>query len=37
MIVYIDIVSGDEFFSDNFPLEQVVDADGNIVSLLRLL
>jgi len=29
MIVYRDLITGDEMLSDAFPLKQVVDADGN--------
>jgi hypothetical protein len=32
MIVYRDIVTGDEVLSDAFPLKQVIDSDGTPVS-----
>eukprot|EP01038_Epipyxis_sp_PR26KG_P010910 gene10910-14648_t len=32
MIVYRDLISGDEVLSDAFPLKQVVDADGTEVT-----
>jgi hypothetical protein len=32
MIVYRDIITGDEMLSDAFPLKPVVDSDGNTVS-----
>jgi hypothetical protein len=31
MIVYRDLITGDEVLSDAFPLQQVVDEDGNVV------
>ena len=31
MIVYRDIITGDEMLSDAFPLKPVVDSDGNTV------
>mmetsp|Transcript_46904 Transcript_46904/g.34341 ORF Transcript_46904/g.34341 Transcript_46904/m.34341 type:complete len:181 (+) Transcript_46904:39-581(+) len=31
MIVYRDIITGDEVLSDAFPLRQVVDSEGNVV------
>jgi hypothetical protein len=31
MIVYRDIISGDEVLSDAFILKEVIDADGNKV------
>lgn len=31
MIVYRDIITGDEMLSDAFPLKQVVDSEGNPV------
>jgi hypothetical protein len=31
MIVYRDLVSGDEMLSDAFKLQQVVDSEGNEV------
>ena len=31
MIVYRDIISGDEMLSDAFKLQQVIDAEGNEV------
>jgi hypothetical protein len=31
MIVYRDIITGDEMLSDAFPLKEVVDAEGNKV------
>jgi hypothetical protein len=31
MIVYRDIVTGDEMLSDAFPLKQAVDSDGKPV------
>lgn len=37
MIVYRDIISGDEMLSDAFPLKQVVDKEGNEVNLFNLL
>jgi hypothetical protein len=33
MIVYKDILSGDEMLSSAFPLMEVKDADGNVVSI----
>lgn len=33
MIVYRDLITGDEMLSDAFPLKEVVDADGNKVRL----
>lgn len=32
MIVYRDIISGDEMLSDAFKLEEVIDSEGNKVS-----
>lgn len=34
MIVYRDIISGDEVLSDAFILKEVIDADGNKVRRL---
>ena len=31
MIVYNDIISGDEMMTDAFPQEKVLDKDGNVV------
>lgn len=31
MIVYRDLITGDEVLSDAFPLKQVVDSDGTVV------
>ena len=31
MIVYRDIITGDEMLSDAFPLKPVLDSDGNAV------
>lgn len=31
MIVYRDIITGDEMLSDAFPLKQAVDSEGNPV------
>ena len=31
MIVYRDIISGDEMLSDAFKLEEVIDSEGNKV------
>lgn len=33
MIVYRDIISGDEMLSDAFPLKEVIDSDGAKVNL----
>ena len=33
MIVYRDIISGDEMLSDAYPLKPVVDKDGVVVRL----
>jgi hypothetical protein len=35
MIVYRDIITGDEMLSDAFPLKEVVDAEGNKVQWLQ--
>ena len=35
MIVYRDIVTGDEMLSDAFPLKPVTDSDGTVVSINR--
>lgn len=32
MIVYRDLITGDEMLSDAFPLKQVVDSEGVAVS-----
>ncbi len=32
MIVYRDLITGDEVLSDAFPLKQVVEEDGTVVS-----
>ncbi len=37
MIVYRDIISGDEVLSDAFILKEVIDADGNKVRRLGVL
>jgi hypothetical protein len=34
MIVYRDMISGDEMLSDAFTLKPVVEADGTVVKLL---
>lgn len=36
MIVYRDLVTGDEVLSDAFPLKQAVDSDGKPVSLFEI-
>jgi hypothetical protein len=33
MIVYRDLLTGDEMLSDAYPLKEVVDAEGNKVRL----
>lgn len=33
MIVYRDLVTGDEVLSDAFPLKQAVDSEGNVVRI----
>ena len=35
MIVYRDIISGDEILSDAYKLEEVIDAEGNKVRRFR--
>jgi hypothetical protein len=35
MIVYRDIISGDEVLSDAFALKPVVDTDGTVVNILK--
>lgn len=37
MIVYRDLISGDEMLSDAFKLLPVVDSDGQTVSRISLL
>lgn len=34
MIVYRDLITGDELLSDAFPLKQVIDEEGNPVSII---
>lgn len=37
MIVYRDILTGDEVLSDAFKLDEVVDEEGNVVSKIMEL
>ena len=34
MIVYKDMISGDEVLSDAFSLKEVLDKEGNVVSII---
>ncbi len=36
MIVYRDLISGDEVLSDAFKLSQVIDSDGVAVSYINI-